>query len=526
MTRQRESRQRPGGRGWAKRAAAFVAIALSLILLAASVWIRLRFGSVTLEQVILNLPIENGEGVGNASYVPEVAFYCIVLPVSATALGFLASSLWSRSRSPRADQPRHRRMRRLARLVPAIGLTAALAVFLTVAGVPQYAIASLDTRSVAPYYVTPVVAGSGGDSASASSSASAGAQTARSGSATKKNLITIYLESMEDTFEDASLFGSNLLAPLDEATADWSRYDGLTQYVGGGWTMAGMVSTQCGVPLKSRILTSGVDPNAFGESVSAYLPGATCLGDILSAQGYTGVYLGGAAAGFAGKSTFYLGHGYSEDIGLDDWKERGIDPSEISSQWGLSDHELFQQARGFVRDLESSGSPFALTMITLDTHEPGQSYPSCPVTTDASLAHSIQCSMTAVADFIGYLKATGVLDDTVVVIMGDHLKPTSDGNQYRSELSSVPDRHIVFRVWDPDGPVSFTRPEADQLSVMPTVLDLLGFPLVDGRGGLGVSFAGAGSTAGTLLGLPADEYASLLTVPSNDLYKRLWGEPE
>lgn len=496
--------RRTHGRARQRLAYAFTAAALclSLMLLAGSIWVLIRFGAIHIEQLILNLPIENGEGVGNDSYIGEVVFFCILLPVAVTVLALLGVRLW---RTSAHRQMRPGRIRRtVVRLAVPAGLLAALALFLSVVGVPQYAIAALDGRSVSGYYRTPTLA------------------TEPEG--TKKNLITIYMESMENTFSDADLFGENLLEPLNEATQGWAEYDGLHQYSGGGWTMAGIVSTQCGIPLKSRLLTTGIDPNRFGETVSSYLPEATCLGDVLEQQGYTGVFLGGAASGFAGKSTFLADHGYGTVLGLSDWQAAGEDTDEISEQWGLSDNRLFQNARATVDALEASESPYNLTLLTLDTHEPGQLYPSCAAVGETTLADSITCSMQAVADFLTYLSDAGYLDDTVVVVMGDHLKGTGAGNQYQEELSSVDDRTVVFRVWNAGEDVEFTRDSSDQLSVMPTVLDLLGLPLTDGQGGLGVSFVGESVTEGTLLELPQSEYESLLAVPSNDLYERLWGD--
>lgn len=499
----------------------YLLIFFACVFVALGVWIRYRFGDVSLEQIISNLPVDGGEGVGNNTLVPEVVVFCLVLPALFTALVALAGAMWRR-RGVHADRERGRFVRLVIRFFPVTAFVVTGAVVLTVVGVPQYAMATLDSRSLSTYYVTPALDTVPEVTSEASGAASASTSSTTSTS-TKKNLITIYLESMENTFEDSSIFGENLLASLDEATSGWSRYDGLTQYTGGGWTMAGMVATQCGVPLKSRLLSGSIDLNSYGETVKTYLPGATCIGDILQEQGYTSVFLGGAAAGFAGKSTFYLTHGYSEDKGLQDWVDAGVDESEVSSQWGLSDHELFANAKKTVASLEDADSPFNLTLLTLDTHEPGQSYPSCPVSDDSTLAHSIKCSMRWVADFLTYLSDSGVLDDTVVVVMGDHLKPTGDGNQYSTELSRVADRTIVFRVWDPDGQVAFTRASADQLSVMPTVLSILGLPLVNGQGGVGVSFVGESSLSGTALALDQSDYESLLLAPSNDLYSRLWG---
>ena len=266
-------------------------------------WVYVRFGAVAPDQVLLNLPSDGGEGVGNGSLVTEAAVVCLGLPLAGLFLAWLA--LRVPGLSPRRLSPRRRPPRRRVAALPIGAFTVSLTALLTVTGVPQYAAAMLGNGSVAPYYVTPLV-----DSAPDR----------------PRNLITIYLESIENTYRDPTLFGQNLLATLDEATVGWNSAEGLRQYPGGGWTMAGLVGTQCGVPLKSRLLLPGVNPNEFGEQVDSYLPGAVCLGDVLAAHGYTSVFVGGAHARFAGKDTFLTGHGYDEVLGLSDWEADGRGP--------------------------------------------------------------------------------------------------------------------------------------------------------------------------------------------------------
>lgn len=41
-----------------------------------------------------------------------------------------------------------------------------------------------------------------------------------------------------------------------------------------------------------------------------YLPGATCIGDILKHIGYSMTYSGGASLVFGGKGDFYRSHGF------------------------------------------------------------------------------------------------------------------------------------------------------------------------------------------------------------------------
>ncbi len=459
---------------------------LALILLATAGWIRYRFGEIVFEQFILHLPLGGGEA-GNDSLIGEAAVVCILLP-----LGAIGLALAVRFRSG------WRLTGRLRLLLPGLALAVSLSTLAGVVGLPRYAIAQLDGRSFAGYYLTP----------------SAGATPEH-----PKNLITIYLESMENTFGDPGLFGGNLLAELDRATEGWARYDSLQQYPEGGWTMAGIVGTQCGIPLKSRLLVEGINPNDFGERMPSYLPGATCLGDLLSEAGYTNTYVGGANTRFAGKDTFLSDHGYTSIRGRERW-EPGEDPAEISV-WGLSDHRMFAHAADTLDELRAAGRPYHLTMLTLDTHEPGGVYPSCATDDTVAMATAIACSSRALAGFLAHAEEVGALEDTVVVVMGDHLKSTAEGGYYKAELDGTAERTIVLRIWSPD-PVEFSRPDADQFSLLPTILELLGFQPPDGRAGLGLSFTGSHLIAGTALELSPEEYRAVVTSPSSELYREFW----
>ena len=473
-----------GLRGWLNG----TLLALALIFAALAVWIRARFGTVTFDQIVTNLPIGAGKGIGNSSLAVEVLVWCVALPIALVVALALGTRRFRRIRA-----------RRPVRLVPAGALLVGVSVLLTVAGVPEFAMAQLSETSIAPYYVRPAVT---------------------SVPAKPKNLITVYLESGENAYGDVSAMGSNLLEDLDDATRGWQVDEGLQQFEGGGWTMAGLVGTQCGIPLKSLIATEGFDFNTYGEKVAHYLPGATCLGDVLAGQGYRNVFVGGADDDFAGKRTYLTDHGYDEVLGLSDWKD--ADPAAyISPEWGLADSHTLAHAADVLDTLHAADEPFNLTVLTLDTHEPAGVFPDCTDDASVPMATAIRCSMKAVAGFLEHAEHAGYLDDTVVMVMGDHLKGTGDRDAFRDVLRAQENRTVIFRFHSPDRtPVG--RDSADQLSVLPTTLELLGFGLADGRAGLGVSLVGGHDLAGTALALDAADYRSLLRAPSTDIYQGFW----
>lgn len=377
-------------------------------------------------------------------------------------------------------------------------------------GAANYLRSVTSTADMGEYYVDPL--------------ADFSASTVVSSTGEKKNLILIYLESIEDTFSDDQRFETNMLESVQNSTDGWSALDGLQQVLGGGWTMSGIVSTQCGIPLRAPIgLEGGDETGQVATTTAGYLPNATCLGDVLAANGYTNVFLGGADSSFASKRTFLTGHGYDEVKDLDTWRTLG--ESEMREDWGLSDNRLLERAKEEVLTLHQGEAPFNLTVLTLDSHDAPYLYDNCPLFTDVLMTSVITCSMEAVADFVDFLGANGVLEDTAVVLMGDHLKLVSEQNSFWDELGGLEDRTIFSRVWDPSGSPTF-RSNVDQLSVYPTVLDLLDIPMVDQRAGLGVSAFATEFLPGSPLLLSDEEYAELLNSRSSEFYAELWNQPE
>ena len=381
------------------------------------------------------------------------------------------------------------------------------AAFATSVGVRDYLRAARSPYDIGDYYAAPEVTGEGA----------------------KRNLVLIYLESGEATLEDEQLFEKDAFAPLKEVTgAGWQSVPDFQQYPGGGWTMSGLVSTQCGIPLKGTGTASGSSVfNDLGGNLDSYLGGVTCLGDVLEDHGYTSVFLGGANSSFAGKDTFLRGHGYSEDKDLTDWRAAGEPEKNFRSDWGLSDERLMAHAADEVDRLHAraqrTGQPFNLSMLTLDTHEPVHVYDSCDVDTQNRVTSVFACSMSQVAGFVEHMRQKGYLEDTSVVIMGDHLKHMSAGDAFHEQLDHHDNRTIFNRIWVPGEPGDGTlRPRADQVNMFPTILEAAGLTLRDRQAGLGVSAFTSQLPEDSAQALDPDAYEELLRSHSPLFYVRAW----
>ncbi|BBI58719.1 hypothetical protein HSBAA_00250 [Vreelandella sulfidaeris] len=141
------------------------------------------------------------------------------------------------------------------------------------------------------------------------------------------NLLLLYLESIERTYAN-ELF-EDAYADLNALGERGAVFEGVRQMDNTGWTMAGMIASQCGVPL----MPAGLLHDSQFEPLSKVVPGVDCLGDILAAQGYQLSYLGGASTQFAGKGLFYRGHHFDTVRGREDLEPLLEDPEYVNS-WG------------------------------------------------------------------------------------------------------------------------------------------------------------------------------------------------
>jgi phosphoglycerol transferase len=283
------------------------------------------------------------------------------------------------------------------------------------------------------------------------------------------NLVMIYLEGFERTYLDDSLF-PGLTKGLAALEGEGISFTEVNQYEGTGWTIAGMVASQCGIPLEI--------PNDWDTIFEArsFLPHAVCLGDLLKQQGFHLTYLGGAALTFGNKGMFYQTHAYDEVYGKAALESRLPDKSYQTS-WGLYDDSMLELAYEKYRGLLYSQDRFALTLLTVDTHAPrGHMSASCTETDDASTGNDIldavKCSDRLVTAFVDRIRSTPGSENTLIVLVSDHLGLYNSASRQLRQGK----RRILFMALPPGQQTGrlVYRP-GSQFDIGPTILGLMGF---------------------------------------------------
>ncbi len=302
------------------------------------------------------------------------------------------------------------------------------------------------------------------------------------------DLILIFAEALEATLSERWAFGADMTPRLSALADEGMQFTNMHEVSYASWTAAALVAAQCGVPLRPDALFE----RALGRlSFDALMPGATCLGDVLSANGYATAFMGGASLAFSGKGTFLAEHGFARRHGRVSLTARLPDPSYVS-EWGIFDDSLFALALDELAALDADSAPFALALLTLDTHSPagfpsascarlgtggdaGQPTDSAPALSEAQRAmlRTVQCSDRLLADFIQQARAR--YPNALIAMFSDHEVPFNNVLA-RPLAQRQAERRLRFVVWGPDiAPGEVVRP-GTHFDVMPTLMDLLGFP--------------------------------------------------
>ena len=291
------------------------------------------------------------------------------------------------------------------------------------------------------------------------------------------NIIYFYLESLEKNYMDENLF-PGLLPELHKIEKESVSFTNVGQTIGGSWTMAGMVSSQCGLPLLSAFTNKDFHMNSF-------MPNAVCLGDILKSKGYHLEFMGGAEMEFAGKGLFYKDHGFAKIKGKDEFIEEHVG-DHYTNNWGLYDDTLYQQLLKDVNALRQTSSPWGIFSINIGTHQPeGYLSHQCENVKygDGSdrLLNAAHCTDLLIGNVYKALKSSGVLNDTLVVFASDHLAPVMVKPYQTLEKA---ERHNLLMITGPGiKPAQNTR-HGTTLDVAPTVLNYLQYgsnPIALGR---------------------------------------------
>lgn len=314
----------------------------------------------------------------------------------------------------------------------------------------------------------------------------------------KRNLIHIYLESMELSYLSRDLGGNmginlipNLTKLADEGVVfsdSDKKFGGPRRGPGTQWSIASMVNENTGLPMKAPGMHNG-----YGAEGN-FLPGAYTLGEMLEKEGYEQTFIVGSDTEFGGLKYFYQTHGNWKIIDLMYAREHNMLPSpNYKEWWGFEDDKLYEFTKEELTRLSKTGKPFNLTIENADTHRPGGYVTpgkKCPF--KGHYANAIWNSDRDVQKLIEWIKAQPFYENTTVILVGDHKSMETDffrengftKDYYRTTYNLIlnPDPSVA----NPSDKITKNR-EWSNWDYFPTIVASLGGKIDGERLGIGTN---------------------------------------
>ena len=315
----------------------------------------------------------------------------------------------------------------------------------------------------------------------------------------KRNLIYIYLESMETSYlskEQGGALNYNIIPELYTLARENINFSnntdvgGFSVAPGASWTIGAMVGQTAGIPLKTPPNVGG---NDYGED-GDFLPGVTALSDILHENGYYQALMVGSDSAFGGRKQYYTLHNTDRIYDLFTAREDGLIPYDYLVWWGFEDAYLYTYAKQELTALASQEQPFAFTMLTVDTHHiDGYFCNDCQNTYAEQYENVISCASRQVADFVAWIQQQDFYENTTVVVVGDHA--SMDNAYFQRVQAGDYQRHVYNCFINSAATTENTQNRRFYTyDMFPTTLAVMGCTIEGDRLGLGTNLFSAQPT--------------------------------
>ena len=274
-----------------------------------------------------------------------------------------------------------------------------------------------------------------------------------------KNVIVIHAESIQQFVIGMSFNGEELTPNLNKLASESIYFDNFYSQVS--------VGTSSDAEFTS--LTSLMPTNTGTAFVSYFDRTYVSMPSLLSDKGYYTFVMHANKANFWNRDLMYASLGYQRFYSKDDY-----DIDEVVGL-GLSDTSFFRQSVEKLKEINEMGKPYYGTLIMLSNHTPfidsaamtdyevdmkeevtledgtvtTVSHPYMEGTKLGQYLKSVHYADQALGEFIDLLGSEGLLENTVLVLYGDH-DARLDINDYVRLYNYDPETNSILNPDDPD----------------------------------------------------------------------------
>ncbi len=289
------------------------------------------------------------------------------------------------------------------------------------------------------------------------------------GIAKGRNVIFIQVESLENAVINAKVGGVEVTPNLNALARGGLYYSNYDAQVGIGNTADAEFSTLNSLyPLPDSV--------AFVDDAQHQYE---ALPQLLVDNGYDTNVFHGDVPTFWNRADIYPNLGYQSMVMKD-----AFTPARDIGITGVGDMDFFEQS---LPNIEVLPQPFMATLITLSSHTPfllPTDLRTLPIPaasglddTQAQYLESVHYTDQAIGEFINQLKRTGLYNDSVIVIFGDHGSFTGIGQALGKNdgENATNTMRVPLIILAPGTGLNGTQTiPASHIDVYPTVANLLG----------------------------------------------------
>ncbi len=310
----------------------------------------------------------------------------------------------------------------------------------------------------------------------------------------KRNLIYIYMESMENTVASRQNGGQSdksIIPELEQIALNNTSFSHTKSGLGGAlpadgttWTVGGMTAQSAGIPLKPFL---GKDRNDMGY-FDQFLPGAYTLGEVLEKAGYNQTFVMGSDAKFGGRDKLLTQHGNYQILDYVQAQQSGKLAPDYKVWWGYEDKKMFAYAKEEATRLSKEDAPFNLQLLTVDTHfTDGWLDETCPKPHQNQYDNVHACSSSQVAEFVNWVQKQPFAKDTTIILTGDHLGMQT--SYYDQKVTDPRYKRTIYNAFiNPViKPVKSNERLFSSFDMYPTTLAAIGVGIPGEKMGLGVN---------------------------------------